>query len=165
MKLIKNITCIGMLFLLFNSSVARITGQKSETDNVLNVNLCELLKHPENYHDKLVRVEGIYRNAFELSELYCPNCYDENKRVWIESTELSDECSKAKEMKRFKEAKTLLVVFVGTFQSSKTGYGHLNAYKFQIDVSCVEKYKILSKKTPLLRSELRCLNITERCRQ
>jgi hypothetical protein len=163
MKLKMNVICISVLFLLLSSSVARIAAQTSEIDNVMNVTLCELLKNPEKYDEKVVRVKGVYRNFFELSELYCPDCYDENKRVWIESTEVSDECLKSKEMKRLKKAKTLLVVFVGKFQSSKSSYGHSNAYKFQIDVVCVEKSKILSKKKPLLPSELSSLNITENC--
>jgi hypothetical protein len=164
MKLRIKVIHIGMLLLTFSSFVTGIAAQKSETSSIMDITLCELLKNPEKYDEKVVRVKGIYRNFFELSELYCPDCYDENKRVWIESTEIRDECLSSRETKRLRKGKTLLVVFVGKFQASQSSYGHLNAYKFQIDVTCVEKSKILSKKEPLLPSELSNFNISGSCR-
>lgn len=141
-----------LLFLIFPSIT--IVAQTSGSSDVTDVALCELLKHPEKYDQKIVRVKGIFRSVFEVSELYCSDCYDENKRVWIESTAIADECLKSKQTKRLRKGETFLVVFVGKFHASQRSYGHLNAYKFQIDTKCVEESKVLSKKEPVLPKDL-----------
>lgn len=154
MKLKTKLVLIGMQSLLLILPSITIVAQTSGSSEVTDVVLCDLLKHPEKYDQKHVRVKGIFRSVFEVSELYCPDCYDENKRVWIEPTKIDDECLKSKQTRRLRKGETFLVVFVGKFHAFQRSYGHLNAYKFQIDVKCVEESKVLSKKEPVLPKDL-----------
>jgi hypothetical protein len=49
----------------------------------LDVSFCELIKSPEKFEQKLVRVKAVYRYGFEWSEFYSLNC-PSKKRVWVE---------------------------------------------------------------------------------
>ncbi len=164
--MIRKINIFGgvvLLLLFLGLFTVKTVAQMSETNDIVNVAFCELMKNPEKYDGKVIRVKGIYRNFFELSELFCPECYDSLKRIWVESTEMTDKCIKSKETKRLEKARTLFVVFVGKFQASESSYGHSNGYRFQLDLKCVEKSKVLSKDKPLLPNELNKFDITESC--
>lgn len=150
----------ALLFFLF----AGTSAQALSSTAIIDTTFCELVERPEKYDGKIVRVKAIYRSSFELSEVYCPECYDSRKRVWAEFTEMSDRCLKSKETKRLKKGSTLLVVFVGEFQAAESNYGHSNAYRFQLDVKCIGSSKILSKSKPLLPSELKEFGLNEVCK-
>jgi len=119
----------------------------------VTVEYCELIKNPSLYDGKRVRVEATYRYGYEWSEIYCTDCFDLMKRTWVEFDNLDESCTSKKFLKKLRKdspkGRTLSVVFSGTFESAKNRYGHLNGYQFQLDVSCVEKAKVLLEDSPL----------------
>jgi hypothetical protein len=122
-------------------------------DDIPTVDYCELINHPEKYDQKTVRVRAIYRYGYEWSEIYCPDCFDRNRRTWVESDNLTETCPKTKAIKQLRDSgykgRTVRVVMVGKFHGSGGGYGHLNGYRFQLDVSCVEEAKTIFRDSPL----------------
>jgi hypothetical protein len=123
------------------------------SEDYMPVDYCELIKNPSLYDGKKVRVEATYRYGFEWSELYCQDCFELNKRTWVEFNNLDESCTSKKSLKKLRKdspkGRTLSVVFSGTFESAKKSYGHSNGYQFQLNVSCVEKAKVLLEDSPL----------------
>ncbi len=117
------------------------------SETYMKVDYCELIKNPTAYDGRKVRVEATYRFGYEWSELYCASCFDLAKRTWVGFDNLDETCSDKKLLKKLRKesprGRTLSVVFAGTFDSSKTGYGHSNDFKFLLNVSCIEKAKVL----------------------
>jgi hypothetical protein len=117
------------------------------------VEYCELINNPSQYNGKKIRVEANYRYGFEWSELICEDCFELQKRTWVDFDKLDESCSSKKLLKKLKkdspEGRTLAVVFAGTFENSKKSYGHLNEYQFKLNVSCVEKAVVLLEDSPL----------------
>lgn len=124
-----------------------------EAEDYITVDYCELIKNPSLYDGKKVRVEATYRYGYEWSEIYCPDCFDLKKRTWVKLDNLNESCTSKKLLKKLSKdspkGRTLSVVFSGTFESAKNRYGHLNGYQFQLEVSCVEKAKVLLEDSPL----------------
>src|SRR4051794_40801644 len=50
-----------------------------------NAALCDVIKSPEKYERKLVRVKGIYCDCAENSQIYSPAC-KEQKKVWVQGS-------------------------------------------------------------------------------
>lgn len=163
MMIINRVFATTVFFVLLGFMTTQSLAQNADSARAVDVSLCELIKNPQKYDRKIVRVRGIYRSSFELSELFCPECYQKDRRIWIASRALSEKCLKSKERRRLDKARTLVVVFVGEFQSSERTYGHSNGYRFQIDLMCVEESRVLSKDKPLLPNELKEFGISENC--
>jgi hypothetical protein len=123
-------------------------------EDFTTVEYCELISNPNKYDKKKIRVEANYRYGYEWSELLCPDCFNPEKRTWIDFEQLDDSCSSKKLLKKFKKespkGRTLSVIFAGTFEtSSKRGYGSTNDYHFKLDVVCIEKAQVLFEDSAL----------------
>jgi len=75
-----------LMLLLFSASNPASTNQPRPT-------VCDVLSSPGKYEGKEVTIRGIYRVAFEASQLYSLSCPDSGP-VWVEF-ENSDAGSKA----------------------------------------------------------------------
>ena len=120
--------------------------------DVITVDYCDLLRKPELYEQRLVRVQAVYRYGYEWSELYCPNCLTED-RTWVDFDESFESCTKPEVAQKISDngfkGRTVSVLFVGKFQGSGSGYGHMNAYRSSFLVGCVERAKILLNDSPV----------------
>lgn len=58
------------------------TNKPTLSDDIRTVLFCELVRHPELYADKLIRVSATYVSTFELRLLYDPKCEDKENNVW-----------------------------------------------------------------------------------
>lgn len=125
---------------------------RCDAAEVITINYCDLIRNPELYDQKLVRVQAVYRYGYEWSELYCPDCLTEG-RTWVDFDEPSETCTKPEVARNISDngfkGRTVNVVIVGKFYGSGGGYGHLNAYKFKFLVSCVERAEIILNDSPL----------------
>lgn len=133
---------ISLVFFIYLSTPREVL-----SDSYIKVDYCELIRNPTLYNGKKVRVEATYRYGYEWSEVYCPRCFDLKKRTWVGLDNVDENCSAKKLLKKFRnespKGRTLSVVFAGTFESSKSDYGHSNDFQFLLNVSCIEKAKVL----------------------
>lgn len=120
-------------------------GDNEITDPFMEVPYCKLIQNPLAYDGKKVRVDAIYRSGYEWSELYDPDCFEFEKRTWVEFENLNAESRRILEELRTEksEGRTLSVTFSGTFESSTGGYGHLNDYNYLLKVSGVQRAEFL----------------------
>jgi hypothetical protein len=142
------------LLACFSSTLSASIRFSQRDSGVADVSLCELIAHPDDYDGRIVRVRGIYRSFFELSELYCPKCYDDSSRIWIAEGDEVGHGTTSNLFKRLEKGRTLSVEFVGRFEAAKASYGHSNAYRYQIGLISVKKAVVISKDRPLLPTEL-----------
>jgi hypothetical protein len=114
------------------------------------VTYCDLIRNPERYKGKLVRVSAIYRYGYEWSELYCLECMNEG-RTWVEFDETFVSSTKASIRKKIGEngfkGRTVRVVMVGRFDSGGA-YGHMGAYRFGLLVDRLEKADVILNDSP-----------------
>ncbi|HEX6728399.1 MAG TPA: hypothetical protein VF074_00235, partial [Pyrinomonadaceae bacterium] len=67
------LTSILMIFAglaLAMTSGCDVTRSQTNPDVALEVKYCKLVDNPDRYHEKLVRVSGVYERGFEKSYLY-----------------------------------------------------------------------------------------------
>ncbi len=118
----------------------------STQENIPTVSYCELIGNPKLYDQKEVRIKAAYREGYEWSEIYCPDCFKIEHRTWVEFSDDYKSCTKPKIVKMLDGSdKTFGIVVVGKFYGSGDRHGHMNAYRFKFVVKCVEEAKVLLK--------------------
>jgi hypothetical protein len=134
-----------------------VLGSTSPSTEVPTVAFCELIKHPSQYDQKLVRILAIEVFDTENTFLYDPLCSIVGTFVWAKSDCSDDQsCEKrlkliTKNIRRHKEThiSRVGVIAVGRFKGpNEKGYGHLNGYKFSFDVTSIEKVTPVPSKIP-----------------
>ena len=136
-------------FLIFNISA------QNERENKFDapiIDYCEAVKNPTNYAGKTVKIFAEYRAAFEYSGLSSESCAGEFGQIWVEWKNY-ESCGDAETAKllvnrsKGNEYNYLEGVFVGKFfvKEGSSGFGHMNAKPFKIEVSCVENATLLPK--------------------
>jgi hypothetical protein len=71
---------LGVLAVNYASLAAR---PEKPAERPKLVSLCEIVSHPERYHRRKVRIEGIYRVAGQVA-IYDLNCSEEKKWMAVE---------------------------------------------------------------------------------
>lgn len=124
------------------------------------ISYCDLVGAPSRYLGKQVRAVGVYRLGSEWVELYstrCPEAY----RTWVEWPGEAYWCADVPQARRLVKdnseysadqaeeyGATYGLIARGTLTGGNgVGYGHMNAYTFQFDVSCVESKELLDKRS------------------
>jgi hypothetical protein len=150
MRLIRRTTTIvfaASLSMLLTGTLSRATAQNREYPTV---SYCDLMRSPERYRGKVVRVSAIYRYGFEWSELYCLECVSE-ARTWVDLDESFVSSTKAKLRKKIgphgAKGRTVGVTLVGRFDVGG-GYGHMGAYRFRLMVDRLEDAKVILDDSP-----------------
>ncbi|HVT15580.1 MAG TPA: hypothetical protein VHQ90_05275 [Thermoanaerobaculia bacterium] len=138
--------CMGLLISLASCSTsskglpaAGATGVPAEP----LLTYCDLVSAPEKYYGREVRVVGVYRFGFEVEELYSTRCPDAGN-TWVEewSGYWCFDRPGQKDLTLPWEG-TFGLIARGTLTGGGKGYGHLNGYTFQFDVSCIEHIELL----------------------
>ena len=149
MGLITSTTGIVVVGLL---ALAATTGPMRARHNgeYATVAYCDLVRNPERYNQKLVRVSGVYRYGYEWSELYCLECTTD-ARTWVDFNEAFSSSTKASIRKKLGgngfKGRTVMVTMVGRFDAGG-GYGHMGAYRFRLLVERVEKANVVLNDSP-----------------
>src|SRR5271167_3192035 len=128
-----------LVLLAFNCSVA---AQKSETAQ--KVLFCDLVKAPEQFVGKRIRVRAIYRYGFEMQRLDPPGCCAERgTKIWVEiKPEL--EGDSRKHYSKFPKGMGLaLATFEGKFDSGGR-YGD-GGYRLKLTIEKIETVEATAK--------------------
>jgi hypothetical protein len=99
------------------------------------VGFCEVLRNPESYRGKLIRIQATWQWGFEWSFLYDRNCMERRNRAGIEILDEENLCQGSKKkLKRLPEKfnNKADVRLVGRLSPGT------NEYHFKFVVSCVE---------------------------
>ncbi|MFV0388159.1 MAG: hypothetical protein ACK5NT_05335 [Pyrinomonadaceae bacterium] len=130
--------CIGLLlFVVFGQNVRTQQNIESST-----VTYCELLKNPEKYDGKEVKVRATYRYGFEWSEIYCLDCRSIGK-TWLEASNITKKSEKIlKKLPR--DDGTVNAIFTGTFESSKGPFGD-GSYRFRFMLKEISQAELVTK--------------------
>jgi len=120
--------------------------QQSEA-TAQTVAYCDLVKAPQSFSGKRIRVRAIYKYGFEIQRLDPPLCCPERGlKIWVEiKAEL--EGNSLKLFRKLPKGMGLaLATFVGTFESGGP-YGD-GGYRFKFAVDQIEKLEATAKPSP-----------------
>jgi hypothetical protein len=122
-------------------------------DGLPLVSYCELVSSPETYFNKEVRLRAVYRVGFEWQQVYSVQCL-EAPNMWVEFVHgkhcpvayerdgpVKDEGSPDGSLEM--SGKTFGVVFRGRLTGWGGGYGHLDSFASEFQVTCMEELTLL----------------------
>lgn len=142
----KSIILISCILLLALGRSTAVTEEVTVSLDIPTVDYCDLIRHAKDYDQKQIRIKAAYRVGYEWSEIYCPECFNQKERTWVEFDSDFESCTKSKVVKLVRDGeRTLSVTVVGIFHSSAKNYGHMGSYRFELVVKCVENAKVLLK--------------------
>lgn len=127
-----------MLLCTVSSAAAQAGGAAQE------VSYCDLVKEPQHFAGKRVRVRAIYKYGFEIQRLDSPDCcLVHGAKIWVEM-ESGLEGDSSKLYRKFPEGMGLaLATFEGTFESGGP-YGD-GGYRLKFTVASIEKLEHTAK--------------------
>jgi hypothetical protein len=110
--------------------------------NYTQIDLCEILRNPQQYDGKQVVVRASYRYGFEWQELFCMRCRKQGK-TWLEFSFENDTTIRRALRKAPKHQGIVNATFYGIFQAGGS-YGD-GWYSYKIDLRFVKDVKIISR--------------------
>lgn len=156
-----------ILTIIFLSFCLNVKAQYKEIfSDVQTVSYCELVNNAEKYDQQFLRVKATYSSGFESSIFFDDSCSD-NKVSWATFVSAYEQNTKSvvlnKLNKLFKRSsqkkhREIEMLIVGKFDGKRQvstlktpaktftfsmGYGHMNAFDYQLTVLKVEKIKLL----------------------
>lgn len=147
------ITCL--LFLSAGFLAARVParpaealpGQSADERALPSLSYCELIKSPELYAGKLIRLRASWRFGFETSALYDKDC-PPHSQSWFEFADEKALCpqTKAKQGLIGRNDKEAEITVVGRLYGPGR-YGHLSAYEFKFECVCLKEVKVTASET------------------
>jgi hypothetical protein len=145
-----NTLFLGGLLLILTFTFASYT-QNLKPLKVIDTGFCELLRSPEDFDQKKIRLRALYRYGFEWSEIYCLDC-SEKGDVWLEIGADFERLTKRNLRKKVnwsEKGRTVDVIAIGTFYSHG-GYGHLGGYRYKLVVDYFESADVILKDSPVV---------------
>jgi hypothetical protein len=157
------------------ASFPTANAQSTSASKIPTVAYCDLLRNPDDYDGKKIRIRAEYNSGFEhsvFSDTACVKAWDTKRLVWVEFDEPVNANTKPKILKRFKDARFhepindrgevdvekwqreqwlnwyVDLTVIGEFRKSKDpdlGFGHTNAYPYTLLVSKIEGVGVLKK--------------------
>ena len=101
---------------------------------------CELIRDPQKYNEKLVKVRATWVYGFEWSYVHCLDC---EGRIWLDTSELDEQSEKT--LKHTPKGTGIVNIDVeGAFQTGGP-FGHLNGYKYQLTGHTISNPAVISK--------------------
>lgn len=138
-------TCINsFIFLILICLILPINAnsQNQQVDNIPTLTYEQLIQNKQQYLGEIVRVKANYVWGFEWQFLCGKDCKTLRRETWVEFGELCKDSNRKTKKGNDKYIDNKAeVVYVGIL--SEGNFGHLNGYKHQFNVSCVEKFKLV----------------------
>ena len=124
---------------------------KGDISDAQTVTYCEVLKNPQGYKDKMIRVSALYQNDFEQSAITAPACTGPIPSQWVDFERSWESRTGWRLRHTINSVKWRVqtdVVFIGRFKAGGS-YGHMGMYPFSIEVYRVEAVKPSGSFRPL----------------
>jgi hypothetical protein len=110
-----------------------------------DLTISEIAKNPSCYADQFIRLIGIYRVAFENSDLYDPD--SKTARAWVEFETYSaalKRCSRGNlKILNRKNGGTFGFIALGIIRTMGR-HGHMNAWDYQFEPICIDNVELIS---------------------
>ncbi len=105
----------------------------SASENPQEVKYCDLMRSPDTYLGKEIRIRAIYKYGFEMQRLESPDCCGEQPvKIWVELGALSGHSRKL--FHRFPKGMGLgLAIFTGVLDSGGPFGDGGYRYRFTVD--------------------------------
>jgi hypothetical protein len=144
------------LILLLSLSLLPTKAQKNKTvqekKDIPTIAFCDLLRNPDRYHEKEVKLRAKYLSIFEVSAFVDSDCAKKENRTWVEFDRSSVEAATKPEVFKKVVEQIYCCMWAGSSSSRETemlvtgifyksngaGYGHDNEYCFKFTVKSVE---------------------------
>jgi hypothetical protein len=125
-------------------SACAVTKSQTNPDVALEVSYCKLVDNPDRYHEKLVRVSGVYERGFEKSYLYDPECRSNQSQMWVshhKSFVLDGDSEEARKNRTISDFGQWSVTAVGRFVRAKgpVRFGHLGCCRYELGLVRIEE--------------------------
>lgn len=125
-------------------SACAVTKSQTNPDVALEVSYCKLVDNPDRYHEKLVRVSGVYERGFEKSYLYDPECRSNQSQMWVshhKSFVLDGDSEEARKNRTISGFGQWSVIAVGRFVRAKglVRFGHLGCCRYELGLVRIEE--------------------------
>jgi len=137
------------LILVLGSTSFSVNGQSASptrSSAIETVQFCELLKNPQMYHQKVVRIRAVFsRGGEEWSAIFCPNCSTDKTLIGPRFEDSFESDTPSRVARRFAKRwdVTLAVILVGRFDTS--GGGHLGMHPYLFHIIRAERADLISK--------------------
>jgi hypothetical protein len=122
---------------------------------IASVSYCDLIRHPQRFNHKVVRVKGSLFGGMEVSALEDFGC-DNDRSVWVEFVHSYKDCTPNEVYASFRNTfhppsdseafgpHRAEIVAIGKFEVAKRfktqkGFGHLGGYPYRLTVKCLEQ--------------------------
>jgi hypothetical protein len=131
---------VSMLVLLAVSVLAQSVNAVTEAETV---RYCQVLKTPNAFDGKLIRITGVYKYSFETQRLFPSSCCEDlDPKMWMEFGEL--DAKSRKRVHRFpKETGMVLGTFVGRLDDGHSP--NPQGARFTLRVTAVENVERVTK--------------------
>jgi hypothetical protein len=125
-----------------------------EPGDIPQVDLCELVRNPEKYDKKIVRVKAVLVGSHAVvvdggeDYLYSPSCSERESAIFVTAhkTRQKDDPDVSKSIQEFQKKRDkhgisrVWITFTGLFErATGSGFGHLSWAQFQIATFKIEK--------------------------
>ncbi len=141
-------TALILLYLVCSGPHALCQSGKGRAVNAREaerVSFCEMMRNPEQYYGKKVRIRARWCRGFERSYLYGRACNDIGSHAWTRLAIADEDRASRKLLDRLIKARNRSftsradVTVVGELQEGR--FGHMNAYRYLFVISSIEEAK------------------------
>ena len=145
---------LGLPLALCSSAPCQLHDIKPDSAELVDaqtIAYCEILNHPEEFKNKLIRVRALYETEFERAVITAPSCPTPIPMTWVEFEKNWEhrtrwQIRRAISSQQWRVQKD--VVFVGML-GTDGHYGHMDMYPFLFDVYKVESVRFSGSFRPL----------------
>lgn len=113
-------------------------------DDIPTVTYCELVRNPDRFHERVVRISAVYERGFEKSYLFDRECTNGQLQTWVshdKSIVLKGESEEAKKNRMITGFGRWSVTMVGKFlrATPPERFGHMGCCQYEFDIVRIEK--------------------------
>ena len=153
----KNLIILATFILVISPFVyaQKIEHSSSPTKTIPTVSYCELIRNPDRYDRKTIRVKATLLVSFEVSTLEDSQC-DIGRSIWVEFDGSHNSCTPKRVRKSFDNIFNSSevgrstrgeIIAIGRFEMARkigtrptpSGFGHLDQYPYQLTIKCLEQ--------------------------
>jgi len=158
MRIIQSVILVGVVLMaIYGCTIKGSKGTNVGDDPVATVTYCDLLKHPERFHNKVVRVNAVFESGFEKSSLSDSEGCSKGKvtsgtaqsDTWVsfdKSFVMDGDSDEAKTNRTVSGFGKWLLTAVGRFRRAEgpQRFGHMGCCRYEFALIKIENSEKLS---------------------